>query len=108
MAFEIDCEVRGCHIHKDVWSAGIDFELPCMHALQSLQSRRPHAPPDTLKSSGVLLLIFVAGIIFSKRKASSKYTVYTNITSDSVLKGLVHIHYIIANLLNIHQHFSIN
>ena len=29
MVFAIDSVVRGCHIYKDVWSAGIDFELPC-------------------------------------------------------------------------------
>ena len=29
MAFAIDSEVRGCHIYRDVWSAGIDSELPC-------------------------------------------------------------------------------
>ena len=29
MGFAIDSAVCGCHIYKDVWSAGIDFELPC-------------------------------------------------------------------------------
>ena len=28
MAFAIDSEVRGCHIYKDIWSAGIDSKLP--------------------------------------------------------------------------------
>ena len=28
MAFAIDSEVSGYHILKDVWSAGIDSELP--------------------------------------------------------------------------------
>ena len=29
MAFAIDSVVRGCHINKDVWSAGIDSEFIC-------------------------------------------------------------------------------
>ena len=29
MEFAIDSEVRGCHVYKDVWSAGIDSKLPC-------------------------------------------------------------------------------
>ena len=29
MAFAIDSEIRECHVYKDVWSAGIDSELPC-------------------------------------------------------------------------------
>ena len=29
MALAIDSKVPGCHIYKDVWSAGIDSELPC-------------------------------------------------------------------------------
>ena len=53
-----------------------------MHSRSPKSAIAKTARSDTLKSSGVLLLIFVAGIIFSKRKASSKYTVYTNITSD--------------------------
>ena len=28
MAFAIDSEARRCYIYKDVWSAGIDYELP--------------------------------------------------------------------------------
>ena len=29
MALAIDSLVCGCHIYKDLWSAGIDSELPC-------------------------------------------------------------------------------
>ena len=28
IAFEIDSEVRGCYVYKDVWSAAIDSKLP--------------------------------------------------------------------------------
>ena len=27
MVFAIDSEIRECHVYKDVWNAGIDFEL---------------------------------------------------------------------------------
>ena len=27
MVLAIDSEVHGCHIYKDIWSAGIDSEL---------------------------------------------------------------------------------
>ena len=29
MEFAIESEVCGCHIYKDIWSAGIDSGLPC-------------------------------------------------------------------------------
>ena len=29
MASAIDSVVPGCHIYKDVWSAGMDSESPC-------------------------------------------------------------------------------
>ena len=81
MAFAIDSEVRECHVYKDVWSAGIDSKL---HALQSLQSRRPVCHYTcTLQYTNVTPLIFFVEIhfrrkavtrnLFSKRKASSKY-----------------------------------
>ena len=28
MVFAIDSKVRGCHVYKDFWSAGIDYESP--------------------------------------------------------------------------------
>ena len=52
MAFAIDSEVRGCHIYKDAWSAGIDSELPCSPKSAIAKTSMPlHAHSDTRKSS---------------------------------------------------------
>ena len=52
MAFAIDSVVRGCHIHKDVWSAGINSKLPCSPKSTITKTAMPftHARSDTLKS----------------------------------------------------------
>ena len=47
MAFAIDSEVHGCHVYKDVRSAGIDSELPCSSKPSIAKTPRF----NTLKSS---------------------------------------------------------
>ena len=54
MAFAIDSEVSGCHVYKDVWSARIVSELPCMLSKvfnYKDQYAITHTRFDTLKSS---------------------------------------------------------
>ena len=71
MAFAIDSEVRECHVYKDVWSAGIDSKL---HALQSLQSRRPVCHYTcTLQYTNVTPLIFLWKFIFVERQLPEIY-----------------------------------
>ena len=41
MAFGIDSEVHGCHVYKDVWSAGMDSELPCSPKSATLKTGMP-------------------------------------------------------------------
>ena len=51
MAFAIDSEVRGCHVNKDFWSAGIDYELPCSPKSAITKTCAiTHVRFDTLKS----------------------------------------------------------
>ena len=53
MAFAIDSVVRGCHIHKNIWSAGINSKLTCSPKSAIVKTGMPftHARSDTLKSS---------------------------------------------------------
>ena len=84
MAFAIDSEVRGCHIYKDFWCAGL--LAIGLHSLRSAIATtgmplHTHAPMHC--NPHMMLLIVVMGInfrrkavnrnLFSKRKASSKY-----------------------------------
>ena len=54
MAVAIDSVVSGCHIYKDVWSAGIDSELPCSPEFAIAKPSMPlhmYAPIHLRKSS---------------------------------------------------------
>ena len=62
MALAIDSEVPGCHIYKDVWSAGMDSELPC--SLGSAIVRTSIYMPLHTYAPHVMLLIIVVGINF--------------------------------------------
>ena len=57
MAFGVDSVVRGSHIYKDVWSAGIDSELPCSSesAIAKLTGGMPLNYTRTLQYTKILL-----------------------------------------------------
>ena len=46
MVLAIDSEVCGCHIYnlKDIWSAGIDSELPCSPKFEIAKTGMPFRP----------------------------------------------------------------
>ena len=81
MVFATDSLVRGCHIYRDVWIAGIDSGSP--ESAIAKTSMPLHMQALIHQNSHGMLLIFVAGInfcrkevtrnLFLKRKASSKY-----------------------------------
>ena len=72
MVFAIDSEVRGCYIYIDVWSAGIDSELPCSSKSAIAKTSMPiHKHTPIHGNPHVTLLIFVVGINF-RRKAVTR------------------------------------